>query len=152
MTTSLKADRNLGGILGRNPEETLREIVESGLRGRGGAGFPPERSGSLQGMPRRAQGRDLQCDEGDPGAYMDRTISKAIPIRSLKAWLSAPMRSAPRGIIYVRAEYLWRVRVLKGHAGRSGLGLSGKNILARISISMFLFFRVRAFVCVKKLP
>jgi len=86
-------------------------VGSPGLRGRGAPDFSTgTKVESLQGMPGRAQGRDLAMPMKEIRALTwIATILEAIPIRSLKAWLSAPMAiGSSEGIIYVRAEYLWR--------------------------------------------
>jgi len=79
----------LAASLGRNPEETLREIVESGLRGRGGAGFS---TGTKWKLARDAEAGHkvviCNADEGDPGAYMDRTILESNPHQVLEGMAS----------------------------------------------------------------
>jgi NADH-quinone oxidoreductase subunit F len=95
--------------LGRKPEETIAEITGSGLRGRGGAGFPTGRKWSIV---RNALAHDgvkyVICngDEGDPGAFMDRMLMESFPYRVIEGMMIAAQAvGANEGYIYVRAEY-----------------------------------------------
>ena len=89
------------------PEEVCATMVKSGLRGRGGAGFP---TGLKWGMVRKAPGERKYVvangDEGDPGAYMDRTLMESDPHRVLEGMAIAGFAvGADQGFIYVRGEY-----------------------------------------------
>jgi NADH:ubiquinone oxidoreductase subunit F (NADH-binding)/(2Fe-2S) ferredoxin/NAD-dependent dihydropyrimidine dehydrogenase PreA subunit len=91
----------------KKPEEVIREIVASGLRGRGGAGFS---TGLKWDLCRKAPGHEkyLICnaDEGDPGAFMDRALLEGDPHRVLEGMLIAAYAiGCSQGFIYVRAEY-----------------------------------------------
>ena len=141
----------LAASLGRNPEEILREILDSGLRGRGGAGFP---TGTKWRLARQAPAdrKVVICnaDEGDPGAYMDRTILESNPHQVLEGMaLCAYAIGSSEGILYVRAEYPLAVSVLtKAFQQAEGLGLLGKNILGTdFSFHVSLFQGSGAFVC-----
>jgi len=97
------------------PDEVIAEIKESGLRGRGGAGFP---TGQKWQFCRSAPGKEkyLICnaDEGDPGAFMDRSILEADPHSVLEGMLIAGYAiGATHGIIYCRAEYPLAIARLK---------------------------------------
>jgi bidirectional [NiFe] hydrogenase diaphorase subunit len=97
------------------PQEVVGEVVRSGLRGRGGAGFP---TGVKWGLVARAQAdqKYLICngDEGDPGAYMDRSVMEGDPHRVLEGMaIAAYAVGANRGFIYVRGEYPIAVRRLQ---------------------------------------
>lgn len=89
------------------PEEVIKEILDSGLRGRGGAGFPTGRKWELT----RAVQSDMKyliCngDEGDPGAFMDRMILESFPYRVLEGMVIAAYAiGASKGFLYIRAEY-----------------------------------------------
>jgi len=123
----------LGKVLTEmKPEEIISEIKNSGLRGRGGAGFP---TGRKWESCRRAVG-DMKyvicnCDEGDPGAYMDRSILEGNPHLVLEGMLiGAYAIGASEGYIYVRHEYPWawkNTEVAIAQARESGL--LGENIL-----------------------
>jgi NADH-quinone oxidoreductase subunit F len=137
--------------LGRNPEEILQEIVDSGLRGRGGAGFA---TGTKWRLARQAPtGQKVvicNADEGDPGAYMDRTILESNPHQVIEGMaLCAYAIGASEGIIYVRAEYPLAVSILtKALQQARDLSLLGKNILgADFDFQISLFQGSGAFVC-----
>ena len=94
-------------LTGMSPEEVIGEIKRSGLRGRGGAGFP---TGLKWELSRKAEGnvKYVLCnaDEGDPGAFMDRSILEGDPHSVLEAMaIAAYAMGASKGFIYVRAEY-----------------------------------------------
>lgn len=114
------------------PDEIIGEIKNSGLRGRGGAGFP---TGKKWESCRRAEG-DLRyvicnCDEGDPGAYMDRSILEGNPHLVLEGMIiGAYAIGAQEGYIYVRHEYPWAWRNAEVAINQAReLGLLGENIL-----------------------
>ncbi len=114
------------------PEEIIAEIERSGLRGRGGAGFP---TGKKWAAARRAKGtpKYLICngDEGDPGAFMDRSVLEADPHAILEGMvIGARAVGAVKGFIYIRNEYplaLKRVEIAIRQAEEAGL--LGKDIL-----------------------
>ena len=114
------------------PEEVIAEISASGLRGRGGAGFP---TGKKWEACRRekATPKYLICngDEGDPGAFMDRSVLEADPHAILEGMvIGAKAIGAEKGFIYIRNEYplaLQRVEIAVRQA--RDYGLLGKNIL-----------------------
>jgi NADH:ubiquinone oxidoreductase subunit F (NADH-binding)/(2Fe-2S) ferredoxin/Pyruvate/2-oxoacid:ferredoxin oxidoreductase delta subunit len=114
------------------PEEVIEEVVRSGLRGRGGAGFP---TGNKWKFARGAKGDEkyvvCNADEGDPGAFMDRAVLEGDPHTVLEGMLIAAYAiGAQHGYIYVRAEYPIAVtHVKKAVADARDLGLLGKNIL-----------------------
>ena len=122
----------LGKVLTEmTPDEVINEIKESGLRGRGGAGFP---TGRKWESCRQADG-DIKyiicnCDEGDPGAYMDRSVLEGNPHLVLEGMIiGAYTIGAQEGYIYVRHEYPWawkNAEVAINQARK--LGLLGKNI------------------------
>jgi NADH:ubiquinone oxidoreductase subunit F (NADH-binding)/(2Fe-2S) ferredoxin len=113
-------------------EQIIAEIKKSGLRGRGGAGFP---AGLKWELCRRTKGsgKYLICnaDEGDPGAYMDRSILEADPHAVLEGMtIGAKAIGASKGFIYVRDEYPLAVqRVKTAIKQATAYGLLGKNIL-----------------------
>ncbi len=91
----------------RQPQQIINEVTESGLRGRGGAGFP---TGVKWSFARKSPGDEkyLICnaDEGDPGAFMDRALLEGDPHRVIEGMIIAAYAiGASRGFIYVRAEY-----------------------------------------------
>lgn len=96
-------------------EEVISKVLDSGLRGRGGAGFP---SGKKWEMVRKAQGERKfivgNGDEGDPGAFMDRMLMESFPFRVIEGMLIAAYAVGAReGFIYVRAEYPFAVEQLQ---------------------------------------
>ncbi len=133
------------------PAEVIAEVEKSGLRGRGGAGFP---TGQKWQICRDAPGRTkyvvCNADEGDPGAFMDRVILESDPHSVLEGMIIAGYAiGARQGYIYVRAEYplaVHRVEVALKQAKK--LGLLGRNILGSgYSFSIELFQGSGAFVC-----
>ena len=113
------------------PDEVIEEIEKSGLRGRGGAGFPTGKKWSFTKM---AEGKQkyvvCNADEGDPGAFMDRSILEGDPHSILEAMAIAGYTiGANQGYIYVRAEYpiaVERFRIAIKQAKE--YGILGKNI------------------------
>ncbi len=96
-------------------EEVIKEITDSGLRGRGGAGFPTGKKWELTKASEEKQ-KYVVCnaDEGDPGAFMDRSILEGDPHSVLEAMaIAAYCIGANKGFIYVRAEYPIAVQRLK---------------------------------------
>jgi NADH-quinone oxidoreductase subunit F len=133
------------------PQEVIAEVKKSGLRGRGGAGFP---TGEKWELCRRATGtpKYLICngDEGDPGAFMDRAILESDPHSVIEGMAIAAYAIGARyGYIYVRAEYplaVKRTRLALQQARK--LKLLGGNILGSdFSFDIELFQGSGAFVC-----
>jgi NADH:ubiquinone oxidoreductase subunit F (NADH-binding)/(2Fe-2S) ferredoxin len=114
------------------PEQVLEEVKKSGLRGRGGGGFP---AGAKWQTTRDAPGEPkyviVNCDEGDPGAYMDRSLMEGNPHSVLEGLtIGAYAIGSQEGFIYVRAEYPLAVEnVGIAIQQAEGCGLLGKNIL-----------------------
>ena len=98
----------LASVLERNdPEATIEDIKKSGLRGRGGAGFPTGMKWSLC-RPNKADQKYMICnaDEGDPGAFMDRSILEGDPHTVIEAMaIGGFCIGATKGLVYIRAEY-----------------------------------------------
>lgn len=137
--------------LGSEPEEVIAEIDTSGLRGRGGAGFP---AGRKWKMARRFQGdgRIVICnaDEGDPGAYMDRTIIESNPHQLLEGLaICAYAVGASQAVVYVRAEYPLAVKTIKSAINSAEeLSFLGSNILGTaFDLQVSVFQGSGAFVC-----
>jgi len=113
------------------PEEITREITKSGLRGRGGAGFP---TGLKWSTVAKAVNETkfviCNADEGDPGAFMDRSVLESDPHRVLEGMaIAARAVGANHGFIYVRAEYPLAVKRLKtAIAQAEHAGFLGNNI------------------------
>jgi NADH-quinone oxidoreductase subunit F len=141
----------LAGALRRAPAEIIGEIDRSGLRGRGGAGFP---AGRKWAAARKAAGAEKivvgNGDEGDPGAYMDRTLLESNPHQILEGMaICAYAVGARRGLFYVRAEYPLAVRTLARALDQArGLGLLGRGILGSdFDFDIEIFQGSGAFVC-----
>ena len=133
------------------PDEVIAEIKASGLRGRGGAGFP---TGLKWQFTKEAKG-DIKyvccnADEGDPGAFMDRSVLEGDPHTVLEAMTIAGYTvGAQEGYIYVRAEYPIAVERLNIAIEQSRkLGLLGKNILGSgFDFDIHVRLGAGAFVC-----
>ncbi len=114
------------------PEQVIAEVKASGLRGRGGAGFPTGRKWELaRQSPGDIKYVIVNCDEGDPGAYMDRSLMEGNPFSVLEGLtIGAYAMGAREGYIYVRQEYALAVKNAGTAIARAReLGLLGKNIL-----------------------
>ncbi len=133
------------------PKGVIEEIKESNLRGRGGAGFP---TGIKWEFVQKAQGEPkyLICnaDEGDPGAYMDRSVLEGDPFAVLEGMtVGAYATGATKGYLYVRAEYPVAVRRLqKSLEIAREYGLLGENIMGQeLSFDIEMKKGAGAFVC-----
>lgn len=118
--------------LGKTPEEVVREIRDSGLRGRGGAGFPTYKKWEMcRGSLGKEKYMICNADEGDPGAFMNRSLIESDPHAVLEGLLIAAYAiGATHGYIYIRAEYpLAIVRLRKAIAQMREYGLLGMSIL-----------------------
>ena len=138
-------------LLDMTPEEVVDEVLRAGLRGRGGAGFPTARKWQLT---RDAAGdrKIVVCnaDEGDPGAFMDRSLIEATPHAVLEGMLIAARAiGADEAYVYVRAEYPLAVEHMrKAIADARALGLVGKNVFGTdFSIDVHVMEGAGAFVC-----
>ncbi len=133
------------------PDEIISLVKRSGLRGRGGAGFPTGQKWEIcRSAPDKPKYIICNGDEGDPGAFMDRNILESDPHSVLEGMAIAGHAIGARyGYIYVRAEYplaVHRVQVALRQARR--LSLIGKNILgSNFSFDINLFQGSGAFVC-----
>ncbi|MGI6036671.1 MAG: NADH-ubiquinone oxidoreductase-F iron-sulfur binding region domain-containing protein [Limnochordia bacterium] len=133
------------------PADVCQRILDSGLRGRGGGGFPAGRKWDLTRLS-PGEKKYVVCngDEGDPGAFMDRSVMEGDPHRILEAMLIAGYAiGADEGYIYVRAEYPLAVtRLRKAIAAAEQLGLLGDNILGTdFSFRLHIKEGAGAFVC-----
>lgn len=133
------------------PEQVIEEVKTSGLRGRGGAGFP---SGLKWGFVRQAPGdkKYVVCnaDEGDPGAFMDRSVLEGDPHAVLEGMIACGYAvGADEGYIYVRAEYPLAIKRLEiAIAQAEACGLLGKNILnTGFNFKLKIKAGAGAFVC-----
>ena len=142
----------LGKVLTEmSPDETINEVLESGLRGRGGAGFP---AGRKWQFCRKAAGspKYLICnaDEGDPGAFMNRRVLEGDPHSVIEGMIIAAYAiGASHGYIYCRAEYPVAIRTLSIAIDQArNLGLLGDNILGSdFSFDLEVRMGAGAFVC-----
>lgn len=133
------------------PEEVIRIISDSNLRGRGGAGFPTGRKWK-QVARQKEKTRYVVCngDEGDPGAFMDRSVMEGDPHRMIEGMMIAAYAvQAREGYIYVRAEYPLAVKRLQMAIDQAErLGLLGDNILGTdFSFHLHINRGAGAFVC-----
>ena len=133
------------------PEEVIDEMKKSGLRGRGGAGFP---TGLKWQFARgyQADQKYVVCnaDEGDPGAFMDRSILEGDPNSVIEAMaICGYAIGASQGRVYIRAEYPLAIQRLETAIGQAReYGLLGDNILGTdFSFDIQLCFGAGAFVC-----
>jgi NADH-quinone oxidoreductase subunit F len=133
------------------PEAVIEEVKKSGLRGRGGGGFPTGIKWEYT-RKNKANRKFIICnaDEGDPGAFMDRSILEGDPHSVLEAMaLAGYAIGADSGYIYIRAEYPLAINRLKIAVKQAyELGLLGKNILGTdFCFDIFLKYGAGAFVC-----
>ena len=133
------------------PEQVIQVIIDSGLRGRGGGGFPTGRKWALC-APNKAPQKYVVCnaDEGDPGAFMDRSVLEGDPHCIIEAMAIAGYAiGATKGFVYVRAEYPIAVRRLQIAIDQAREeGLLGKNIFdSGFDFDMEIRLGAGAFVC-----
>ncbi len=137
--------------LGLGPHEIIRKMLVSGLRGRGGAGFP---TGLKWQLAKNFQGdrKVVVCnaDEGDPGAYMDRTLLESNPHQMLEGLIICGYAvGADLGIVYVRAEYPLAVKMVSEAIRQAReRGFLGERILGTdFTMDVRVFRGSGAFVC-----
>ena len=133
------------------PDEVIKCVLDSGLRGRGGGGFPTGRKWSLAAM-NHADQKYVACnaDEGDPGAFMDRSILEGDPHAVIEAMaIAAYAIGATKGFVYIRAEYPIAVeRLQKAIDHAKAYGLLGKNIFGTdFEFDLEIKLGAGAFVC-----
>jgi NADP-reducing hydrogenase subunit HndC len=133
------------------PEQLIDEIKKSGLRGRGGGGFP---TGLKWEITRKSQNKQkyvvCNADEGDPGAFMDRSILEGDPHSIIEAMaICGYCIGADKGLVYIRAEYPLAIRRLKKAIQQAQeIGLLGKNIFGTdFSFDIEIRLGAGAFVC-----
>ena len=142
----------LGKVLTEmTPEEVIKVITDSGLRGRGGGGFPTGRKWALC-APNKAPQKYVVCnaDEGDPGAFMDRSVLEGDPHSVIEAMAIAGYAiGATEGYVYVRAEYpiaVARLQIAIDQARE--YGLLGKDIFGSgFDFDLHIRLGAGAFVC-----
>ena len=134
-----------------NPESVCQTILESNLRGRGGGGFPAGRKwDQVRRQPEPVHYVVCNGDEGDPGAFMDRSIMEGDPHKMLEGMMIAGYAAGAReGFIYVRAEYPLAIRRLQTAIAKAEeWGLLGENILgSKFSFTLHINRGAGAFVC-----
>ena len=134
-----------------SPQEVIDEIIKSGLRGRGGGGYPTGLKWSTVAKARGSR-KFVICnaDEGDPGAFMDRSILESDPHAVLEGMLIAAVAIGSRqGYIYCRSEYPLAIKRLTIAIGQAReRGLLGENILGSgFSFDLEIYQGAGAFVC-----
>ncbi|MEW6198515.1 MAG: NADH-ubiquinone oxidoreductase-F iron-sulfur binding region domain-containing protein [Planctomycetota bacterium] len=135
-----------------DPHQVIEEVKVSGLRGRGGAGFPTGLKWELLSKQRNGTGKYLVCngDEGDPGAYMDRSVLEGNPHSIIEGMLIGGFATgANKGVFYVRNEYPLAIKHLTIALRQCReLGLLGERILGTdFSFDIQLVRGAGAFVC-----
>jgi NADH:ubiquinone oxidoreductase subunit F (NADH-binding)/(2Fe-2S) ferredoxin/Pyruvate/2-oxoacid:ferredoxin oxidoreductase delta subunit len=138
-------------FISMSSEETVKVIKDSNLRGRGGAGFPTGLKWEL-GLKIKSDVKYVICngDEGDPGAFMDRSVMEGDPHSVIEGMIiCAKAIGSHHGYIYVRAEYPLAVKRLQMAIDQCyELGLLGKNILGTsFDFDLKIFKGAGAFVC-----
>lgn len=134
-----------------SPEETIRIIMDSGLRGRGGGGFPTGLKWDITRKEKNEQ-KYVVCnaDEGDPGAFMDRSILEGDPHTVIEAMaICGYCIGADKGLVYIRAEYPLAIQRLKTALNQAReYGLLGNNILGTsFNFDIEIRYGAGAFVC-----
>jgi len=138
-------------LKGGDPEGIIQEMLDSGLRGRGGAGFP---TGMKWRFTRNVENEQkyIICngDEGDPGAFMDRMILESFPFRVIEGMvIAAYVIGASKGFLYIRAEYpLATERIQNAIAQCEERGYLGDDILGTgMNLKLEVVEGAGAFVC-----
>ncbi|MBN1317856.1 MAG: FAD-dependent oxidoreductase [Anaerolineales bacterium] len=144
--------RALSKVLERmSPQDVIEEVTKASIRGRGGAGFPTGVKWQLcRNEPGDTKYIICNADEGDPGAYMDRSIVEGNPHRVLEGMvIGAYAIGATQGIIYIRAEYPLAIKHLEiALEQMREYGLLGKNILGSgMDLELEIMMGAGAFVC-----
>lgn len=134
-----------------NPDAVVKTIEDSGLRGRGGGGFPTGRKWRFTAANKGGKSY-VVCngDEGDPGAFMDRSVMEGDPHKLLEGMAIAAFAiGADEGYIYVRAEYPLAIkRLRKAIADAEAIGFLGKNIMGTdFNFELHIKEGAGAFVC-----
>lgn len=133
------------------PDEVIAEIIESGIRGRGGGGFPSGNKWKMvAGQPGKIKYIICNGDEGDPGAFMDRMLLESYPFRIIEGMVAAGYAiGASEGILYIRAEYPLAVsRILQALDICREQGYLGKDIMGTgFDFELSVYQGAGAFVC-----
>jgi NADH-quinone oxidoreductase subunit F len=135
----------------RTPEQVCKEMLESGLRGRGGGGFPTGKKWELTRVQKNPK-KYVICngDEGDPGAFMDRSVMEGNPHSVIEGMMIAARAiGADEGVVYVRAEYPLAVkRVRKACADARRTGILGPDVFGTgLAFDVNVMEGAGAFVC-----
>ena len=138
-------------IFDRTPDQVIDEVEKSGLRGRGGAGFPAGKKWrQVAGQPEKTRYVVCNGDEGDPGAFMDGSVMEGDPYKMIEGMVIAGYAvGAQEGYIYVRAEYPLSVaRLKKAMRQAEEYGILGDHILGTdFSFHLHINRGAGAFVC-----
>ncbi|HAC62118.1 MAG TPA: NADH-quinone oxidoreductase subunit NuoF [Cyanothece sp. UBA12306] len=138
-------------LLEMNPNEVIQEVTKSGLRGRGGGGYPTGvKWATVAKMPGQQKYVICNADEGDPGAFMDRAILESDPHRVLEGMaIAAYAVGANHGYIYIRAEYPLAIkRLQKAIQQAKKYGLMGSQIFdSPFDFKIDIRVGAGAFVC-----
>jgi NADH:ubiquinone oxidoreductase subunit F (NADH-binding)/(2Fe-2S) ferredoxin/NAD-dependent dihydropyrimidine dehydrogenase PreA subunit len=139
-------------LSGKDPRWVIEEIKSSGLRGRGGAGFPTGLKWEMLSKQASRNGKFVVCnaDEGDPGAYMDRSVLEGNPHSIIEGMIiGAYGTGATEGIVYVRNEYPLAIKhLLIALRQATQFGFLGKDILGTgFSLDIKVMRGAGAFVC-----
>ena len=142
----------LGTVLSEmTPEEAIKIVKDSGLRGRGGGGFPTGLKWEItKNVPNDQKYVVCNADEGDPGAFMDRSILEGDPHSVIEAMaICGYCIGATKGLVYIRAEYPLAINRLKTAIGQAReYGLLGDDIMGTgFSFDIELRYGAGAFVC-----
>ncbi len=132
------------------PEEIIEEVKKSGLRGRGGAGFPTGQKWSFVPNDNNEHYLVINADEGEPGTFKDREILEKAPHLLIEgSIISAYAIRANEGFIYLRAEYLDAFKILKSAIKEAYENkLLGKNILgSSFSFDLHIYPAAGAYIC-----
>ncbi len=132
------------------PDEIIKQVLDSGLRGRGGAGFPTGRKWSF--LPKNNETRYLLCnaDEGEPCTFKDRMMMEKAPHQLIEGMIiSAFAINSPKSYIYIRGEYVFAAKVVKAAIDEAYKdGLLGKNILGSgFDHDMDIYLGAGAYIC-----
>ena len=133
------------------PEAIVEEVKKSGLRGRGGAGFPTGMKWSFLAKP-EGVARYLVCnaDESEPGTFKDRYLMEKIPHALVEGMITSSYAlGANRSYIYIRGEYMWVYKILeRAIAEAKAAGWLGKNILGTgYDLELYVHCGAGAYIC-----
>lgn len=136
---------------GKTSQQVVDDLVASGLRGRGGGGFPTGKKWQLAlNTPADQKYMICNADEGDPGAFMDRAVCESDPHRLLEGMITGCFAiGASKAYIYIRAEYPLAIQNLKAAMAKAkAYGLLGENILGSgFNLDIVIKMGAGAFVC-----